>query len=97
MTHYEASFAHEDLADCAGSVVRQLEQRDNDPIKILVGESEANEPLTFHRQKRFLPGGGWLWMAVDDQGREIHSSILHEDPPEEMDKTPEEEEFLNLV
>lgn len=79
MKHYPVAYAHEDIESSACAIVKQLENRDQDPIMILVGEGDQAVPTAFHRRKYTLPDGGWSWEAVDDQGRWVRSGVVHDE------------------
>jgi hypothetical protein len=81
MKAYPVTHAHEDLEGCACAIVKQLEDRDHDPVMILLGDGES-APTPFHRRRHILPGGGWAWEATDDRGRSVLSGVIHEDSPD---------------
>ena len=86
MKPYPIAYAHEEIEGCACTIIKQLEDRDNDPIMILLGEGES-APTPFHRHKFMLPDGSWEWEAVDDRGRTVRSGVIHDEPPISEEET----------
>jgi hypothetical protein len=78
MKPYPIASAHREIEGCACAIVTQLEDRDQDPIMILLGDGGA-APTPFHRRRFMLPEGGWAWEAVDDRGRAVRSGVIHDE------------------
>jgi hypothetical protein len=97
MTKHPVAYAHENYQHCAHVIVNQLERRENDPIMILVGDCTDNSPTPFHRFKEIMADGHWYWKAVDDDGREVRSGVVHGEEEAPLYEVEEDEEAVLLV
>ena len=96
MRQYPVAQAHREIEECACALIKQLEEREQDPITLLVGDGPQAAPVPFHRTKFHYPDGGWCWEAVDDQGRSVRSGVMHDEPPKEAcDEAYQEELALS--
>jgi hypothetical protein len=86
MKSYPIAYAHEEIEGCACAIVKQLEDRDHDPVMILLGDGEA-DPTPFHRRRFEMPDGNWSWEAADDRGRSVRSGVVHDEPPPSEEET----------
>ena len=80
MRHYPVAHADAEVEGCACAIIKQLEDRDQDPITILVGDGPGAAPTPFHRRRHLTPEGAWFWEAEDDRGHLVRSGVVHHEP-----------------
>lgn len=97
MNKYPVAYADKDYEGCAQVIVNQLERRADDPIRIMIGDMARRTPTCFHRSKETLALRKWSWKAVDEEGREVRSGVVHDTAEDAVPPTPEDQYFENLA